>query len=260
MPIAFVNAVSNGGIVGSITLTLTVTAGNRLIVFVFSSSNALVSSIRDTAGNTFTFISRVLYASLNGNSELWSSNLTASLVNDVITVTMDSTLDLAVSIGQYSGVVSLRQNVSTQVDSPAMDITLSTPTAILQNSWFAGGIGCQASPNPIISATTGIGRTSRNGADNASEIVDNTQGTLGGHSTVGGSMVAIGVELSAQIPLTWAGTVSVGKEGASGKVDSETPISMGKEGVSGEIDSETPVSTSSGGRSSSMADSPTIST
>lgn len=107
MAIAYVNSTSVG-LTGSATgfnfTATSLTAGNLIVVLVRAntSTNPFVSSITDTAGNTYTRISNL--SGGGDTSELWYAKNTSGNGSNVVTVTFNGTYATwSGSTAQYSG-------------------------------------------------------------------------------------------------------------------------------------------------------------
>jgi len=107
MAIAYVNGVGNYQIASAKTIAAPAanhTAGNLLVVFVgTTSTTATVSSIADTAGNTYTYVTRIV-GDLTGTIECWYAKNIAGNVSNVVTVTFSASVyNRTITVDQYSG-------------------------------------------------------------------------------------------------------------------------------------------------------------
>jgi hypothetical protein len=107
MAIALVNSASylGGGPLTTVAAPATShTAANLLVVIVgFFDNSITVSSIADTAGNNYTFITRKQVAGI-GTIEIWYAKNIAGNANNIVTATLSATASSrAISVHQYSG-------------------------------------------------------------------------------------------------------------------------------------------------------------
>jgi hypothetical protein len=107
MAIAYVNGVGNYGGIYATTIAAPAanhTAGNLLVVFVgLVSSTATVSSIADTAGNTYTYVASIVYSAYYRIECWYAKNITGN-ANNVVTVTYSASVTYrTITVDQYSG-------------------------------------------------------------------------------------------------------------------------------------------------------------
>jgi hypothetical protein len=108
MAIAFVNSFFSGGSTSGTSATVgpkALTAGNLLVLIVACKSTALtVSTITDTAGNTFTSCGANSVSTANFRTEVFYVPNARANASNTVTVTMSGTVtDLNLAILQYSG-------------------------------------------------------------------------------------------------------------------------------------------------------------
>ncbi len=106
-PVAFVQQVTGhgSGANRSVTPAAAITTGNRLIVEVgiWAAAHPTISSVTDTAGNTYTNVAR--FAASDGAEEtVWTAPITAGGgTKPVITATATGSADIGVAALEYSG-------------------------------------------------------------------------------------------------------------------------------------------------------------
>jgi len=106
MAIAYVNGVGNYESASATTIAAPAanhTTGNLLVVFVgFHAATATVSSIADTAGNTYTYVASAVYSS--NRIECWYAKNITGNANNVVTATFSASVNYrTITVDQYSG-------------------------------------------------------------------------------------------------------------------------------------------------------------
>lgn len=108
MAIAFVNAgyANPGSTASALTQTQNVTTGNALVVFVgWNTSGVTVTSVTDTAGNTYTPLTQQASSTLAFGQAFYALNVTGNASNRV-TVNFSGSTFCRVYCLQYSGVAT----------------------------------------------------------------------------------------------------------------------------------------------------------
>ncbi|WP_344092768.1 N,N-dimethylformamidase beta subunit family domain-containing protein [Microbacterium deminutum] len=114
----------------TVTLPSAITAGNRLIVEVgvWSSSNATVSSVRDSAGNAYTELTHFT-ASDHTEQSIWSTPITAGGgTKPTITVTATKSSDLGIAALEYAGLSTAAGAGAVQASKTATGTATSNTT------------------------------------------------------------------------------------------------------------------------------------
>jgi len=108
MAIAYVNGVGNYA--PALTTTIAApaanhTTGNLLVVFVgMNSTSVTVSSIADTAGNTYTKVTSIKDSEINDTIECWYAKNITGNANNVVTATFSGSVGYrTITVDQYSG-------------------------------------------------------------------------------------------------------------------------------------------------------------
>ena len=106
MAIAYVNGVGNFESAGATTIAAPAanhTTGNLLVVFVgLRDTSVTVSSIADTAGNTYTYVTRI--AGTSSAIECWYAKNITGNANNVVTATFSASVYYrTITVNQYSG-------------------------------------------------------------------------------------------------------------------------------------------------------------
>jgi len=136
MAIAYVNGVGNREIVAATTIAAPAanhTTGNLLVVFVgFYSTSVTVSSIGDTAGNTYTKITSIKdsYSTI----ECWYAKNITGNANNVVTATFSASVTYrGITVDQYSGCDTSapldQYNTGTGNDTAPITGNITTTTA-----------------------------------------------------------------------------------------------------------------------------------
>ena len=162
MAIVYVNGANSGALIVSptspITCTLNVTTGNFVIVNLrcTQSSSVTISSVSDTAGNTWTVGSKLNIGTNTMIQSAYAYNVTGN-ASDVITVNYSSTAGFAqIWADQFSGI----QTSSTPFDSTATgtggtSVTSGTYSTV-QNNELAYAIASAESASGSWTAGTGF--------------------------------------------------------------------------------------------------------
>lgn len=108
MAIAYVNGAGNYETIPETTIAAPATnhtTGNLLVVFVgFCSDTGTVSSIADTAGNTYIYVGRIKNDTINNVIECWYAKNITGNANNVVTVTVSTDVsERVITVDQYSG-------------------------------------------------------------------------------------------------------------------------------------------------------------
>jgi len=108
MAIAYVNGVGNYAPAEATTIAAPAanhTSGNLLVVFVgMNSSSVTVSSIADTAGNTYTKVTSIKDSEINDTIECWYAKNITGNANNVVTATFSGSVGYrTITVDQYSG-------------------------------------------------------------------------------------------------------------------------------------------------------------
>jgi len=107
MAIAYVNGVGNYGTLSATTIAAPAanhTTGNLLVVFVGTDFTYTVSSIADTAGNTYIYVTRIQSPQTGSIIECWYANNITGNASNVVTATYSgTTTDRTIIVDQYSG-------------------------------------------------------------------------------------------------------------------------------------------------------------
>lgn len=210
----------------AITTANAVATGDLIIVSTFSATtSATVSSITDTAGNTFvqcatspatTLVGEIWYAK-NATSEASSSTLTANwnggASRHAVTATtvsgMDTTAPCDRSASNFSGMTIVNTSTGTSSD-------LTFPTLSVPNELLIIGYGSSSDPGTI----TCNNSYTKIGGGGAGVAVTST------------CYLAVSVVTSSTPGLTWVNSVSARRTGATFRGASQ-PASAGTGGMMG---------------------------
>mgnify|MGYP001582538628 CR=1 FL=1 len=137
MAIAYVNGANNFATASLTTIAIAATShttGNLIVAMVFSNyaSSSAVSSIADTAGNTYTFIRKRTI--VGGDIEIWyAKNITGNASNVVTATFTGAVSNRGIMVHQYSGcdtTAPLDQQTDGQATALAQTVTdIATTTA-----------------------------------------------------------------------------------------------------------------------------------
>lgn len=133
MAIAFVNLVEKTAFGATSTGNLAafnVTSGNFILVSVHVHSTISVTSITDTAGNTYTLLATNSPGS-GWDQEVWGAHNVSGNANNVITINLDGTeTSWGAIAGQYSGV-----KLTSALDVSSAKATAGAATSITSDSF-----------------------------------------------------------------------------------------------------------------------------
>jgi len=164
MAIAYVNGVGNYQSASATTIAAPAanhTTGNLLVVFVGMYGNSVtVSSIADTAGNTYTYVTRKV--GTYNTIECWYAKNITGNTNNVVTATFGGSIDdRTITVDQYSGCDTTapldQYNTGTgDSNTPTTgDITTTAANEVL----VAGVYNCYFYPSTITAGTNYTLRT-----------------------------------------------------------------------------------------------------
>lgn len=108
------------------TPSISVTAGNLLVVLSAQSKNTTVASITDAAGNTFVTASARVLQTGAGSAETWYAKNVAGNASDQVTVNLSTTDSPDIFVIQYSGLDTASPLDNVAIGSGANGTALST--------------------------------------------------------------------------------------------------------------------------------------
>lgn len=168
------------GTPSSTTVTLNSRAGDTIIIHVsIGNTSYSVSSVTDTAGNTY---SKLTSATLNSlNAEVWIARNVVASQSNVITITLSGSLNYwAVSAASFVGISALYGN-------PGTGSSNGTTVNLSANVPFAGAaiIACISSWPPVITSSLPSGFLDTDGSNSSrSHLIFGLGGTSGTESFI----------------------------------------------------------------------------
>lgn len=173
--IAFVHAASNFSL-SPASVTFSTTAGNLVVVVVGTGQGEAINyqnaSVTDSGGSAYTrIVGRGIVSAFNTQVDLW----VARKVFAAATVTVSyptSTLNLAVSVAEYSGSGPLDQVSAVYDATGSSALATIAQTTVHANDFVVAGFA--ATGGTTFTQTTGNLRTSTSGSQVAAALMDNT--------------------------------------------------------------------------------------
>ena len=206
MAIAYSNSGSVDGVSSATAvITLTINAGDTVVVEATNNTNEVISNVTDTGGSLYT---KQGASATNGalTGELWATAASTALASTSVTVHYATATHSGASAETYTGVADLG-NIATPTTGTSAAPSISLATQDL-NNFIVAGIGAGPSANTWTAATGNL-RTNIAGTATHMESagVDNTSVTpasVTSSATLSGSeaWVAFAIELRTDISVS----------------------------------------------------------